>query len=597
MVFISSVSASAFELVNTVPTDLDIICPLVNSSDFESLLGVDINGIIETIVEQQYSLREDVETRLSTGQFFADGIESGLSTLEIYADESEKYVWILPGLLLAISALTAISIIGVVLAWKEKSGVRFQRVMSYVVLPLLILAAIVCWIMVMMLSLSTMVGTDICLSSSSNGSPDQTIQEILSTIGNGTNGTTYQVVSTYINQCNGPDPTQDIQDLQAEIQEYIDNIWRQISKIDSVGRADVIAKCGDAEEFMEMLTGARDLAKSLTTIRRSLSSVVESIGCSSINPIYTQAAHDIICTDTLSASVNGFVTFLIMWICVMAMISLRASWLRNIEEEKVYHDETDVAENMVLDEHEEYLAYISRYKHEWQEYEGFEEEGAVKSSPRSDFHEEGSGYPDNSNRGGDSDYYYGDEEYSSDVSESDLSTMGSRSMYIEDGQQEPVSYQHHTSGGAGRADNDEGVSYASGEISFATFSSENNNNEGRHSHILSLPPSNVPPPMNPEFYDVDDETLPSTTSAANNNYPDEPDSDSGTSRQRVSSKNNISNQKQSSRGGLKQRSKIKSAAAAATDGSQHSDFEPNFDQNFSHSLHPTGEVEVQLEGL
>lgn len=227
---------------------------------------------------------------------------------------------------------------------------------------------------------------------------------------------------------------------------------------------------------------------------------------------------------------------------------------------KNYHDETDVAENMVLDEHEEYLAYISRYKHEWQEYEGFEEEGAVKSSPRSDFRDEGSGYRDTSTHGEDSGYFYGDEEYSSHDSESDLSSVDSRSMYTtEDDQQEPVSYRQHTSGGV--VNNDEGVSYASGEISFATFSSENNNNEGRHSHILTLPPSKVPPPMNPEFYDVDDdnETLPSTTRTRANKYPD--------------------------------------SASTTDDSHHHYDFEkePEFDQNFSHSLHPTGTGEVEVE--
>jgi hypothetical protein len=58
---------------------------------------------------------------------------------------------------------------------------------------------------------------------------------------------------------------------------------------------------------------------------------------------------------------------------MMVIMSLRASWLQNVQEEKVYHDESEMAENMILDEHEEYLAYISKYKHEWQEYRGFDE--------------------------------------------------------------------------------------------------------------------------------------------------------------------------------------------------------------------------------
>eukprot|EP00532_Pseudo-nitzschia_australis_P016686 CAMPEP_0168247614 /NCGR_PEP_ID=MMETSP0141_2-20121125/1004_1 /TAXON_ID=44445 /ORGANISM="Pseudo-nitzschia australis, Strain 10249 10 AB" /LENGTH=486 /DNA_ID=CAMNT_0008183437 /DNA_START=82 /DNA_END=1542 /DNA_ORIENTATION=- len=481
-----------------------------------------------------------------------------------------------------------IAILSVVLAWKERSSVRVQRCMSYIVLPLLILAATTCWIMLMALSLSTMIGTDICLSSSPNGSPDETILQLLSTVGNGTNGTTYQVASTYINQCHGPDPTQSIQDLKLETQEDIDNIWRQVSKIDSVGRADVLEKCGNTQEFQEMLSGARDLAMSLTNIRRELSSLAKSMKCSSIHPIYTQTSHDILCTETLSASVYGFVMFLIMWICLMIMISLRASWLGNIDEEKVYHDETEVAENMVVDEHEEYLAYISRYKHEWQEYEGFEEDGALKSSTTGGR----SLYADCS------EYYYDDAEYDSHVSESDLSTMDSETIYVEDGPQEELpSYTQHT---ADRIidHHDEGVSYASGKISFTTFSSERANNEKHHSHILTLPSSDMPPPMNPELYDVHDEssTLPSLTTTST---PDDWDySNVGSSRQKKVSSGNDTEKSLSISGRQRMKSLLSARSASTTDecnGKSDGDCDDHhFEKYLSHDLQSTGEVEVQL---
>jgi hypothetical protein len=385
------------------------------------------------------------------------------------------------------------------------------------------------------------------LSSSSNGSPDQTIQEILSIVGNEMEDTTFQIISASTNQCEGPDPTEDIQILKEAIQDYIDNIWRQISKIDSVGRAEVIEKCGGDKVFTDMLTGAREIAKILTTIRRSLSSTVEAIGCESINSIYTQASHDIMCTETLSASVYGFITFLIMWICVMIMISLRASWLRNIEEEKVYHDETEVAENMVLDEHEEYLAYISRYKHEWQEYEGFEEEGATKSATTNIFNNEledaeSSGHTD-SHHDADSSYYYGSEEFSCDAYES---------------------YD--------KPDRDEGISYDSGdEISFANISSEHNDGfhyVGKNEESESVPSQQqqppLPPPFNPSFSDENERKVPSKAKV---------------NRRRRTSASSVTSRKS-----LQSQVKVNSPF----------DFEPDFNHNFSHDLQPTDEVEVQL---
>ena len=69
--------------------------------------------------------------------------------------------------------------------------------------------------------------------------------------------------------------------------------------------------------------------------------------------------------------------FFSLGVASLAIISMRASWMQRLPEEKIY-DEDDVAENMLVDEHEEYLAYISRYRHEWQEYDGVT--GAIGTS-------------------------------------------------------------------------------------------------------------------------------------------------------------------------------------------------------------------------
>jgi len=329
------------------------------------------------------------------------------------------------------------------------------------------------------------------MSSSSAGSPDQTIQEIMSLHNLGANDTAYQVASAYTNRCIGPDPTKHIDSLEDGIQDHIDNIWRQMSKIDSLGRAQVIKKCGGNETFNDMLSGARNLAKLLTAIRRSLSTTEDSLKCSLINPIYAQVAHETICNSALKGSVYGFILFLIVSICVMVMISLRASWLRHIEEEKVYHDEDEVAENMILDEHEEYLAYISRYKHEWQEYGGFEEEGVVGSDGEyvDDETDEGSDY-----RG---ECSYDESDVRSGLSETDSGLM----EYLK----EPTSYRID-----GAID---GTIQPFDEISFPSLSSQRSEESQTRIHteeplsssflLESLPPPPPPPPpppaVNPEF--------------------------------------------------------------------------------------------------
>ena len=499
-------SADAIEKIDSVPTDLNEVCPLVKVKDLKEKIGVDISDIVNTIINQQDSLEAEIAAQLSTQQSHVNGIEDQLSTIEAYADKYENYLLILPSLLLLIIGLTIASMAGVIMAWKRKSSSQFQRLLSYCVLPLLLLVAIACWVLVMGFALTTMVGTDMCLSSSFNGSPDQTIQDILSTTGNGTVGSLQHFASTYIIDCEGSDPTKDIRKMKLEVQDQIDDIWREVSKIDSIGRVYVIEQCGDAEQFSKMLSGARDLAIILTDIRRALSSIEESVGCESIHSLYTEASQDVVCTQTLSASSYGFILFLVMWISVMAMISLRASWLWNSEEEKVYQDIQEIAENMVVDEHEEYLAYISKYKHEWQEYEGIEEDGVLANSPRSDFHDE-QGIEvliDDS----DQRYYYGDDEQEIVFvdSKSDMSTLDSGTFDSSDSKTEISDlYKRKLTTREIMDHHDDGVSYASGAISFDSLSSEIKSDVLNLDNLLVLPPpknpeySSAPPPMSSEY--------------------------------------------------------------------------------------------------
>lgn len=244
--------------------------------------------------------------------------------------------------------------------------------------------------------------------------------------------------------------------------------------------------CG-ATELEGLLLSARNVAKILTSIRRSLDSTSTSLGCERIYPIYASAAHDAVCTDAASAVAMGFFIFLVLSLSLMTMISLRAAWYQNIKAEKVYHDESEVAENMILDEHEEYLAYISKYKHEWQEYRGFDEKPIDEPAG---FHDEGS-YSDRSEGSS-----YFDEEYRSDAEGYNGSLEGSDDgSEVSDGCYQVTvvptgSVNTRESGHKDGTESYDDISLPNFEAqeSFASFSVAEED-------LLRVPP----PPANPEF--------------------------------------------------------------------------------------------------
>jgi hypothetical protein len=146
---------SALAIINSTPTDVAVICPLVAEDVVVSELGVNLTGIVQSITD----LNKEVKNKISLGNTIMNRMEKGVILLEASVTKTEQYMVIIPALLFAITVLTAFSMMGVVMAWKEKSGVRFQRTMSYVVLPLLILASIACWMVVVFWSTGSMVGS------------------------------------------------------------------------------------------------------------------------------------------------------------------------------------------------------------------------------------------------------------------------------------------------------------------------------------------------------------------------------------------------------------------------------------------------------
>ena len=298
-------------------------------------------------------------------------------------------------------------------------------------------------------------------------------------------------------------------ELERIVQSNIDLIWRQISTVDSIGRATLIDKCG-GDRLSDLLSGARNLAKLLTAVRRALDSASGTLECQRINPIYVEAAHNALCTDIASGTAYGFTLFFVLAICTMAMVSLRASWLRNIVEEKVYHDESEVAENMILDEHEEYLAYISKYKHEWQEYRGFDSSTLGRRSEEDSFYEdegsEGSIYFEDSGRPSlsrfgddgsrtDGEGYNGSDECSTGNAPASGKWVGLDTEVISG----PLVKGPSIDDGAKC-----GVSIAADDISFPSLPVNHSDESSIDEDELFVLPSLLhPPPENPDFRDDD----------------------------------------------------------------------------------------------
>lgn len=191
--------ASATETVKGATLDVGAICPDVNATEFTERIGIDLNELISSIANEYDSMTEISQKDIEFVRALLFDLEEGLIAFENSVEETNNLLWMIPAVLFSVSILTAVAMLGVLLVWRGKSGQKIQNFMSYVVLPLLMATALACWIILIFASLGTMLGSDVCTSSTSNGSPDETVQQILDVLNLDRNSTAFKVASAYTN--------------------------------------------------------------------------------------------------------------------------------------------------------------------------------------------------------------------------------------------------------------------------------------------------------------------------------------------------------------------------------------------------------------
>lgn len=128
----------------------------MNQTEFDTaVLGVDLMGLSNLISNDYVRLQIEVTDNMTKIENMLQAVEEAAEILETSFHRTENIVWLVPGLLLAVSILTALATFGVILAWKQESGFRLQRFMSYCVLPALITVCILCWLLAIASTVTT----------------------------------------------------------------------------------------------------------------------------------------------------------------------------------------------------------------------------------------------------------------------------------------------------------------------------------------------------------------------------------------------------------------------------------------------------------
>ena len=377
----SSLGASAL-VARKTPAKFTFVCPLESSDPSNTTLISETKQ--ESVESAKSSLRilhalivDNLSETLSMVRVESRGFErfhSKFKNVYRYAESTQSqikmYTWFLPVLLVFTFCASVALMVGVHCSRRRQTNQKFRRILSYGILPIILITAMVAALFAAGSAVCVIVADDACNGGSENGSPHDTIMDVLKASDINSFDRVYTYTAAFTGECAiGSDPTEKINTLGQELQESINEIFAALAEVDKVERSLLASECGVQPVVIDkLLLDSRNQVAFLANIRRALENMTGTLSCGRMYPLYIASVEGTACTEVSESLAWGLIFFFLLGISAMCMITLRAAWQHEHDDDEMY-DEDEEIENMFVDEHEEYLVYISKFRHEWEEFE------------------------------------------------------------------------------------------------------------------------------------------------------------------------------------------------------------------------------------
>lgn len=278
-------------------------------------------------------------------------------------DEIQSNTKWLAYLVLPVGIFAFIFSFGTSLVWKDKSSTCFQKLQSWILLPLFLLMIILFVIVGLVIYPSGIVNSDFCLGadglhitdnntssgvddfvnrntttlgvnnmntslrllndSTSNPSPEASIMAIL----RATNiyNIDYSIIQYYIEGCRNKDPFADIRIYEQNLtntRNQLTNFTNLLTNRNLLPQLEVSCQ----RNYTSVLTMLRNFTDVIDILRNFTGSALDLVNCQHVNKIYVSFVHDTTCRDVPTGITWMFATFIIISVCGVVMITLRSAW-------------------------------------------------------------------------------------------------------------------------------------------------------------------------------------------------------------------------------------------------------------------------------
>ena len=125
--------------------------------------------------------------------------------------------------------------------------------------------------------------------------------------------------------CKFSDPFEFLYEYDIELQNAIANIKQLLMTVALVAKDELAQQCGSS--VSDQIDVVQQLNNLLNELDGDVDEVLDIIDCDRINAIYVGAVHDGICSSLPYAAAWVVSFLLVIGVCGMMMVTLRASWL------------------------------------------------------------------------------------------------------------------------------------------------------------------------------------------------------------------------------------------------------------------------------
>mmetsp|Transcript_13917 Transcript_13917/g.23108 ORF Transcript_13917/g.23108 Transcript_13917/m.23108 type:complete len:503 (+) Transcript_13917:662-2170(+) len=300
------------------PTGAPIV-PTISTTIFD-----DIKSTVTTAITTLVALNDFIEIELDNGE---DGINEAIELAAVIfgnADSSSPtavaIIFSLPWCIVPLILVLAVG-----MAYKGKSKPTYENVLSKCLMPtfvLMTMASIALTTVMVSYSIAT---ADFCSGGNIN-TPDKTMMDILVQRNITSGQLLYNAVGHYVSQCTEGDPFLFLDTYGTGLNSAtaaMTNLETAITKNTSIEA--LVAICGSQVEGIDSLIISME-----TDLQELSSKVVEAttlLECTHLVPIYTTLVYDTACNTTVHGLYWAYISFLIMSLTGMTMITLRTAYL------------------------------------------------------------------------------------------------------------------------------------------------------------------------------------------------------------------------------------------------------------------------------